>query len=208
MICSRAVRKQAAWRVLAVATLVAAAACSSGKPKATPSATVPTAPAQTTTTDPLAVPDAIDAAYVNRVLAGLDAVVGDMARVVVQSKTIAPEAISRLRALYKTDSRLQLEIDILQEEARHGFSDYRSAPGNQKTEVKKLITQRATCIFAQVTRDYSAVVTTPAAPQNQWVILVPIDRSRDPLNYNRTSWMYAYDGFQSDGSEPANLCTA
>ena len=49
MICSRAVRKQAAWRVLAVATLVAATACSSGKQKATPSATVPTAPAQTTT---------------------------------------------------------------------------------------------------------------------------------------------------------------
>lgn len=207
MICLRAVGARAGWRIGALVVLVAATACSS-KEAAIPSATVPTAPAQTTTTDPYAVPAVIDTAYVNRVLAGLDAVAGDVARQVVQARTISPDAIGRLRSLYATDKRLQLEIDILQDDARTGFSGYRPNPGNQRTQVTKLINEAPHCVFAEVARDYSAVTINPVAPQRQWVALVPIDRSRDPSGYNPTPWMYAYNGFSPSGTEPTNPCAA
>ncbi|HTJ77208.1 MAG TPA: hypothetical protein VL337_17755, partial [Acidimicrobiales bacterium] len=57
--------------ILALAAMLLLTACS---PKstgaATPSATVATEPARTTTTGPYDIPPVIDAAYVNRVLAG------------------------------------------------------------------------------------------------------------------------------------------
>jgi hypothetical protein len=60
----------------ATLVLVLAAACSQSGDERGPTATVPSAPITTQPADPYAVPDVIDAAYVNRVLAGLDAVMG------------------------------------------------------------------------------------------------------------------------------------
>ncbi len=181
-------------------------ACSSGDEPAAPTATLGTAPPVTPTTDPYAVPAVIDEAYVNRVLQGLDAAVGDVVRMVVRERAIPPEVLDRLDTLYLGEV-LQNNRDVLAADLQTGFTNVKPNPGNQRTTVSQLITAEPDCIFAQVRRDYSAVVlrTNPKL-DTQWVALRPLESSRDPNNYNPTPWLYTYDGFQPDGSGPPNLC--
>ncbi|MEA2843187.1 MAG: hypothetical protein QOJ69_858, partial [Actinomycetota bacterium] len=85
-----------------------------------PTATVPTVPP-----DPFAVPPVIDEAYVNRVLAALDQAVGDVVRIVVSTKTLTPEAIDRLQALYVGDA-LQLQFQIFQADLFNDLAGYKA----------------------------------------------------------------------------------
>lgn len=180
------------------------AACSGGSDAAEERTTVPPAPEVTTTTNPYAVPDVIDAAYVNRVLAGLDAAVGDVVRMVVQAGYVAPDALERLRALYE-DRPLALQVNLLNRDARDVGESFRG--GNQVTTVSRLVTGSPDCIFAQVSRDLSAVVADPSPELAvQWVGLHRLDQARDPNRFNPTTWAFAYDGFQPDHSPPASPC--
>jgi hypothetical protein len=208
MHCS--VARRAAFRaVLAVALLTALPACkqsSADRSTAGATGTVATEPAPTTTTNPYAVPAVIDVAYVNRVLAGLDAVMGDTVRLVVRTRTIPREAYDRLRAIYGNDDALQLAIDLFQDDMRRNFAGYKSEPGNKVSTVAQLISARANCVFARVTRDYSAVGTNPRTADVQWVAIRPLDAQRDPDNYNQTSWALTYDGFPPDRTQPKDPC--
>ncbi|MDQ4069029.1 MAG: hypothetical protein M3203_06105 [Actinomycetota bacterium] len=174
--------------------------------KAGPTATVGTEPPATTTTNPYAVPAVIDAAYVNRVLAGLDAIRGDVARLVLQTQTIPREAYDRLKAMYADPDFLQNSIDSYQLEIRQGLRGYRKDPGNILTQVRELITARPNCIFARVERDRSAVAANPPPNTFVWVGLRPLDPLRDPMGYNTTGWAYVYDGFPPDRSRPEDPC--
>lgn len=201
-----AVRAVVAAVVAAVA--LAASACSSSPTgTAGPSATVGTEPPRTTTTNPYAVPAVIDAAYINRVLAGLDAAVGDVARMIIRTKTIPPEAYYRLKALYADPTFLQITIDGYQRDIREGFRNYKPNPGNKLSTVSKIISSRPTCIFLQVDRDYSAVGLNPLAELNvQWVGLRLSEPRSDTAGYNPTPWSYIYDGFPPDRSQPEDPC--
>lgn len=196
--------------MLAALALTAPVACSnSSSEKAGPTATVATEPAPTTTTDPYAVPTVIDVPYVNRVLAGLDAAMGDVTRLVVRTQTIPPEALNRLRAAYKDPDYLQIQIDNFQSDMRKGFSSYKAEPGNQVTTVAQLINAGPTCIFARVQRSYAAVSASGSSDAHVlWVALQRLDPIRDPDRYNPTQWAYIYDGFPPDRSQPTDPCTA
>jgi hypothetical protein len=148
------------------------------------------------------VPAVIDAAYVNRVLAALDAVVGDAVRIVVRTRALPKEAVDRLTAVYADPDALQLEIDLLQEELRTGLRSLTPQPGNKRTVVTDLVNGTETCIFAKISRDYSAVSASSVPLDTQWVALKPM--SRTP--YNPTSWGYIYEGFQEDLGPPDNPC--
>ena len=202
--------RKAVRAALAALTLAASAACSdSATDKASPTATVATEPAPTTTADPYAVPTVIDAAYVNKVLAGLDAAVGDVTRLVVRTRTIPREAHDRLRAIYADEDFLQIQIDNYQADMRKEFVGYKPVPGNKSTAVNRLISGKASCIFAEAQREYSAVGTnTSNAPHPVWVALMPLDQTRDPSRYNPTQWAYVYDGFPPDRSQPPDPCVA
>src|SRR4051794_35930140 len=159
--CAPVARRMALPAVLAALALTASAACSSGggskgSAGAGATVTVATEVPRTTTTNPYAVPAVIDIAYVNRVLAGPDASLGDALRMVVATRTIPREAYDRLRAMYATDGSLQLAIDLFQSAIRKNFAGYNAEPGNQVTTVTDLLTSKAGCIFARVKRDYSA----------------------------------------------------
>ncbi len=209
MICILSVgRRTAIVAVLAATLLTALAGCSSSSAeKAGPTATVPTAPATTTTTDPYAIPPVIDAAYVNRVLAGLDGIDGDVTRLVAKAGTIPREAYDRLRAIYADDKTLQTAIDLFQSYLRANLLPSAPAPGNQATTINQLITSKSTCIFARVHRDYSAVGPGAAAPTDRIFVAVKrLDHSRDASAYNRTGWAIAYEGFPPDGSQPPDPC--
>ena len=206
------VRRTAIRAALVTASLLASAACSGGgadKGSAGANPTVATDPPRTTTTNPYAVPAVIDVAYVNRVLAGLDAAVGDVVRLVVSSKTIPPEAFDRLKALYATADAMQLIIDGFQLDMRRGFTGYVAAPGNKRSSVTQIVSAQPTCIFVKAERDYRAVSPNAlATPDIQWIGLKPLDSSRDPKGYNATAWAFFYEGFPRDRSEPADQCAS
>jgi hypothetical protein len=188
-------------------------ACSSKEPAddGGTARTVATAPA---TTNPYAVPEVIDVAYVNRVLAGLDQVTGDIVRLVVAAKAIPREALERLQAIYVDDpanpnSLVQLAIDGMQGAILEGFPETRNNPGNLVTIVTELITATSTCIFAKVEQDRSAASRHPSPPPlRHWVGLVRADPAKVPVAYNPTSWVYAVNGLKSDGTQPDNPCVA
>lgn len=190
------------WIVAAGMVAAALAGCDGDDGAADgPTATVPTTPP-----DPYAVPAVIDEAYVNRVLAALDQADGDVTRLVARTGTVPPEAVDRLKALYVGDY-LQLQIDILQQDILNGMKGYRSDLGNQRTSVVRLLTASPTCIFAEATRDLSEV-SSSSDPRlaSPWVGLVPIDPDVDPNGYNQTPWVYVYNGFTPDQSQPNNPC--
>jgi hypothetical protein len=221
MICNAlVVRRTAIPAVLAALALLASAACSDGgadkgsaganptlatdPPRTNP--TLATVPAPTTTTNPYAVPATIDAAYVNRVLAKFDAVLGDVTRQLIQTNTFPSEAYDRLKALYGTNQWLQLKLDAFQTDLRQGFPNYRNSPGNKSSTVTKLLVSSRTCIFAEVRRDYSEVTVATPPQLPQWVVLKPLDQARDPRGFNGTGWAFYYDGAESDRSQPSNPC--
>lgn len=137
-------------RVAVAGWLVAAAltGCSSGGDPALPTATLGTAPPVTPTTDPYAVPAVIDAAYVNRILEGLDAAMGDVVRTIVRERTIPYDTAVRLQAMYIDNDAWQLVIDSLQGDVQSGLNGYPSNPGNKRTTVTKLLSATGSCVFA------------------------------------------------------------
>lgn len=195
---------------LAALLLTASSACSpSSADRAGVGNTVPTEPPRTTTTNPYAIPAVIDVAYVNRVLAGLDAAVGDVLRMVMRTNTLPPEALDRLRALYADPDFLQIKIDGYQRDLREGFKNYNADPGNKRSTVTRIVSAQPSCIFVQVNRDYSSVGVRPLKELDiQWVGLKPIDLSRDARRYNPTPWSYVYDGFPPDRSQPPDPCAS
>jgi outer membrane scaffolding protein for murein synthesis (MipA/OmpV family) len=209
MLCP--VVRRAAIRAMAAAlALTASAACSPGsadRSTAGAGATVATEPATTTTTNPYAVPAVIDVAYVNRVLAGLDAAMGDAVRLVVLSRTLTQETYDRLRAIYDSDQWLQISLDNFQDDLSARLTSYKPVPGNKVSTLKKLISANNGCVFAEVERDYSAVATDTHPINPQWIALRPIQARNDPHGYNKTGWAYIYDGFPPNRAQPSNPCT-
>jgi hypothetical protein len=196
-------RRVAGWTAAALAVMIMTAACRSGAdPAPATGNTVRTEPPRTTTTDPYAVPAVIDAAYVNRILAGLDAAMGDVARMVIDTRTIPREALDRMRALYGNDRILQLVIDTFQDDIRRSFSNYKANPGNTTSEVTQLLSATPACIFVRVLRDYSAVASSPPHTSVQWIALRPVEPSRDPRGFNSTTWAFVYEGYQKDRTAP------
>ncbi len=186
-----------------MAALATGVACGGNDEPLVPTATVPQG---TTTTNPYAVPEVIDDAYVNRVLAGLDQGVGDITRMIVTNKRITGEAADRLMAFYIGDA-LVLKLQGYQGDVLRDFVGYKNELGNKVTTVSELISYRADCIFARVSRDVSAISLQPdQSLSTLWVALVPLDRTTNVAHYNAVGWVFSYDGFQKDLTAPPDPC--
>ncbi len=166
----------------------------------------PTASRPTVPPDPYAVPAVIDESYVNRVLAALDQAVGDVVRIVVSTRTLTPEAIERLQAVYVGDA-LQQRFRIFQNDIFNGLTAYKPNPGNKKTSVAELLSVGSSCVFAEVSRDFSEVSVLPDPRLAvQWVALRLSDSATWTGRYNPTPWVVVYDGFPENHAEPPNPC--
>lgn len=181
--------------------MLLATACATGGKSASQGST--TASASPTLTDPYAVPATIDAPYVNRVLAALDAVRGDTFRLYLRDRQISFEISERVRSLYGSGEGYDLEIRTLEDEKQ---SRPPTEPGNRMSTVTRLITATPTCIYAQVVRDYRPVGGT-VSDLVAWVGLRSAPALNDPSKFNPTQWMYVSDGTLPDRSEPPNPCT-
>ena len=143
---------------------------------------------------------------VDRVLAGLDGVMGDLQRILARERTITPEVTDRLQAIY-TGPELLNQIDAFRADVDNGLAGYKAVPGNRVTTVSRLITVSPICIFAEVQRDYSPVSEGLAPrPATLYVILVTKYEQDDPRQLNPTPWAMLYDGVQVDGSQPEDVC--
>lgn len=108
----------------------------------------PTVAAAPTTTHPLAVPEVIDEAYVNRLLAAFDQALGDAFRAYVAAGGPTPEVEERVRAVVDGDLAISVYsgFDVL-------FALLTlEAPGNPVSEVEFLDVATADCIHARVLR--------------------------------------------------------
>ena len=145
-------------------------------------------------------------ATVNHVLAALDAVMGDLQRILVKERRITPEVTDRLQAIY-TGPELLNQIDAFRVDVAEGLTGYKPTPGNRVTTVSRLITVSPICVFAEVVRDYSPVSPGASGPPSAlYVILVTKHEADDPHQLNPTPWAMLYDGVQADGSQPDDVC--
>jgi hypothetical protein len=179
-------------RSLIVVLLLALAACSSGGTSAAPT-TAPSAGAE-------------EAASINRILQGIDRVMGDTQRILVRERRITKEVTDRLQAIYVGPELLN-QIDAFRTDVANGLVGMKNPPGDRVTTVSRLITVTPICIFVEVTRDY-APVTQGAAPRpaSLFVVLVTKTEADDPRQLNPTPWAMLYDGVQVDGSQPEDVC--
>ena len=147
-----------------------------------------------------------DQATVNRILAGLDGVMGDLQRILVKERRITTEVTDRLQAIY-TGPELLNQIDAFRADVANGLTGYKAVPGNRVTTVSRLITVSPICMFAEVTRDYSPITEGAAPrPRSLYAILVTKHEADDPRQLNPTPWAMLYDGVQADGSQPEDVC--
>jgi hypothetical protein len=146
------------------------------------------------------------AATVDRILAGLDGVMGDAQRMLVRERRITPEVTARLQAIYVGPELLN-HIDAFRADVGKGLVGLKDPPGNRVTTVSRLITVTPICIFAEVTRDYSPLTAGAAPlPASLYVVLVSKEEGDDPRQLNPTPWAMLYDGVQVDGSQPEDIC--
>ncbi|MGI8808306.1 MAG: hypothetical protein ACR2KK_10770 [Acidimicrobiales bacterium] len=178
---------------LAVGLILALAPACSGRSSGSPDVTV-------------ARPEIDEVASLNRILAGLDGVMGDLQRTLVRERRITPEVTDLLQSIY-TGPELLNQIDAFRADVANGLTGYRKPPGNRVTTVSRLITASPICVFAEVSRDYAPVTEGRAPrPASLYVILVEKSEVDDPKQLNPTPWAMLYDGVQADGSQPDDVC--
>lgn len=203
-------------RVVAVCVLfvgVLSTGCKRANGRPPEGATVPieapttTTEAATATTLSYEVPAVIDEAYVERVMAALDQVLGDAIRVLGKNRKITEEFLHHLTAIY-TEDEFELHLGVFVEEGRQdGFASRTPTVGNPRTDVLRLLEATARCILAEVHRDYSATVTGEALPSaKSFVSLVPKSAGRDHRQLNPTPWAMAFDREFSGEPEPEDWC--
>jgi hypothetical protein len=201
------VRRRKVWQTLAVgvAVTVVTACSNNAQPQTAPlqGATVPTAAPTTTTTNPYTVPDQIDAAYVNRVLAGLDAIEGDIFREVRATKNLTLETIDRITAFHTNLATAEVLINFYQIQMGRNFTGYYETPGNRSTDVVDLIRATSSCVYASAERDNSMLGPDTTGRRPVWVALRPMPVS----HVNPTGWGYQYNGVTPSGGPPTvNPC--
>lgn len=194
---------------LGAAVAVLLAGCS-GEGEGNASPTLPSSASTTSTTtapDVSVIPEVIDEAYLDAVLAALDEVEGEAARIIVATKRLPPDAVDRLNAIYSDEEfQFQIETWVSAFAKDPQLSSIKPVPANRRTTVRRIITASPDCVWMEVERDDSESSAVPVTPRTEYVALRPLDRSNDPRKFNPTAWMIGVEGFNEDGSEPGNQC--
>lgn len=209
------------WRVGGTAVLLAVllSACGSGhteklgptaddKPVPRITTTTSATSATSTTVDIAAVPTKPDAAYAQRVMDELDAVMGDAVRTFVRDKGPSPAFLAYLRALYNGPV-YDRALESWQRIAAQSFDNIKANPSRPVTRVKELLGSSPTCIYFTVARDMSGVfVTDYGTTGRPFVELLRKNPAGDPEGRNPTPWAMVAANTNPDGSIPPNPCHA
>jgi hypothetical protein len=197
------------WHPFALMALVLAAGCGGGGgDDDAPAATLDKS--TTTTGDgappsiPETVPEEIDAAYLDDVMANLDVQLQDLTRVAVDDPSLGEEFQARIRALH-TPGDIDEQIATYRPPP-DGIA-LAADPGRPTTEVREIISASPACVFFSAERDLSPLLADPDDPvyapvQPYYVKLV----THTPTDFNPTPWIIDQDTFYTDGSTPPDLC--
>ncbi|MGH9155461.1 MAG: hypothetical protein ACRD1K_06440 [Acidimicrobiales bacterium] len=154
--------------------------------------TVSTGATTTVPVDPFAIPEVIDAAYVNRVLAALYKIDGDLHREVLASGGVEVEVIQRLTSIYGEPQR-NLELNALPSVLRDDPAIFRVPPGDRRVTVISIVTARSDCIITLADLSYAEVLyTATTIGQQEFFMVVLRSRSTDGnalKDFNPTPWM-------------------
>jgi hypothetical protein len=143
--------------------------------------------------NPNVIPPVITVAYVNAVFAVLNHINGNAVRALVSSRELTPTVAMYLRAVYN-DPLYAQEVKIARESIAGNLANVRVPPGDRLTTTRKLIAASPSCVFAETTTDFSAVLvhsTTPAAAE--YYRLTPKQRNADPHRLNPTPWAISFN---------------
>ena len=206
--------------VLVVVAVLALAGCGREAPATTPAAGVPTAVAGSETPsagaseatepgDEYAVPDQIDAAYVEKVLEALSSSVADAAREIVARGNVSAQAKAILASTHRAGTSLdgvlasferaidrERPADVFNPEARR-----------IDIEVEKIYTAEADCIFTRVQQDTSDLVGEDIDPVTGYIHIESKSGDEDPEGRNPTPWMIVAEvGDPPKGQEYDDPC--
>jgi len=219
MICHGPVRRSARWLpVGAVVVALAMGGCSGGgsggegaadaaSPSSTTAPTTGRAASSPTTgpADPYAVPEVIDAAYVERVLAALYAVDGEALRSALDKGAVDAEVIGLLQAIY-VEPQLRIEVEALIR-ALGDTSGFKRPPGDRVARVGRLRQVDRRCVIAEAVFDFESVVEQPSpAPGGETLIIALVPRGSAEGTPNPTGWSISDAEYIRTGEEPEQPC--
>ncbi|MBW3663463.1 MAG: hypothetical protein KY469_10220 [Actinobacteria bacterium] len=201
------------------AVVAVCGACASGDadPTASPSPLTfgpPSFPATAATTpdDPYAIPDTIDAAYIEKVYGALADVFLDaelaLADALGAQTVLPPEIRDRLRAIYSPDRFPIIAARWQQYLTDNDPPPIPADPGPVSIHVIEIVEVSRTCLVALAEYDLSrSTASPPTEPVEQYLALVPADPERDPNAFNPTPWEIAYElTVQSGEPNPEAPC--
>jgi hypothetical protein len=168
-------------------------ACGGGSDEARPTATIAperTSASSTTTTVDLTPPDAIDAAYLDRVMARADTLLQ-------AAFAEGGDLQEALGSVYTSGQAAKLAGQV----SALGPGGVADPPGLPTTKVRDVVAADPDCVFFTAERDLTPLVAKPFQQvQPYWLQLVPEPTDAD------FPWRLAGDTYYADGSAPANAC--
>jgi len=109
------------------------------------------------------VPPVITVAYVDAVFAKLDAVAGDALRSSKAADRVTQQAVQNLYAVFD-ESIVGPQLKGLGLTVQSHFANIRPNPGNESTNVVRLLHRSASCIFATVRTNFAQVTNKSPRP--------------------------------------------
>lgn len=183
--------------LLGAALVVAGCAVGEDAPPPRADPTIATAVAPT---HPLAVPEVVDEAYVNRLLAAYDQAIGEAFRVYVAAGGPTAEAEERVRAMVGDEDGLWMSV--------YGNFDVLFAllsmdePGNPSNRVLELDVATPDCIHVKVLRHAAPQIGISGGdPFPTWMGLRRVGEPGSLGPYNPTGWMLV-SGVDTEGNAP------
>lgn len=212
---------------LAVVALAMTAACSRPAEPAVPAAPPPTAPATAAVTptpadspspepepseaptDPYAIPDVIDKAYVELVLEALGAVQAQIVQEIVRERAVTPRVRELLAATHGREAARDSARTLRRVLNRQGVKFFNANATAPDYTVRKLITAAADCIFAFTIVDSRSLVAkgkNRAIEEFYWLEHAT-EHVAGARKDNPTPWVIVGSrGPQPDGKEYKSPC--
>lgn len=190
---------------LAVAVAGAAAACDNGE-AATDDTLPPPASTTSTTAVSYDVPDTIDAAYAERVMAALDQIYGDAVRHLARTRVVDEDFLRPLVAIHNPRI-FGLVQDLWVKKQANDFAGLRQSPADPRTRVVRLIRADRDCLAFEGDRDVSPLYEADdPTSHHKFVALTPLPGNRNPGQVNPTPWTINFSGETTAGSLPEDAC--
>ena len=142
-------------------------------------------------------PDVIDEAYVNQVLAELNRIYGDAGRMVFAAGAITDASMALVESMSTTDEQIFLvgSLDTFANQP----ALLRDPPGDLVLTVEEILGYSANCLFAEVMLDNSAIAVDPIEPASEFITLTSAPG-------NATGWLQAGSAISVNDEQPANPC--